>query len=116
MQCLRNGLCCNYVQALTNCTPNASKDCTCTDGRNGAQTCLEDGSAYSACECTGSPSYDAGLLSMVCVPGESQSCACIDSNWVPKYALQMARVITTLFVKPPSLCTGFFYRLHLPQQ
>jgi hypothetical protein len=37
----------------TNCTPGDSKDCTCTNGKKGAQECKDSGSGYAACVCDG---------------------------------------------------------------
>lgn len=35
------------------CTPGDSKDCTCTNGKKGAQECNAKGSGYAACVCDG---------------------------------------------------------------
>jgi hypothetical protein len=37
----------------TKCTPGDSKDCTCTNGKDGAQVCKDSGSGYAACVCDG---------------------------------------------------------------
>jgi hypothetical protein len=35
------------------CDNGETQPCTCTDGNTGAQSCLNDGSGWSECECTG---------------------------------------------------------------
>jgi len=42
------------------CAPNATEACTCPGGEEGLQTCQEDGTAWSECDCTGQT--DAGVL------------------------------------------------------
>ena len=53
------------------CTPGESRSCACSDGRAGAQTCNEEGSALGVCQCddadAGAPAdsgvrRDAGVL------------------------------------------------------
>ena len=34
------------------CTPGATVACACQDGRNGAQTCVDDGSRFGTCRCS----------------------------------------------------------------
>ena len=43
------------------CTPGRQIECTCTDGRKGAQVCNPEGDGFSACECSSAPaSSDSG--------------------------------------------------------
>lgn len=35
------------------CTPGESNDCTCTNGKNGAQVCNSKGTGYNSCVCDG---------------------------------------------------------------
>ena len=35
------------------CEPGETQDCVCTDGRDGAQSCAEDGESWGECACTG---------------------------------------------------------------
>ena len=57
-----------YSNNQNNCTPGATRQCTCPDGSNGAQHCREDGSGYVPCLCrpgdtsTDTAERDTGLL------------------------------------------------------
>ena len=53
------------------CTPGATRACTCTDGKNGSQSCKGDASGFDACVCQGG---------QVCTPGASQACTCTDGK------------------------------------
>jgi len=35
------------------CTPGVTRQCTCANGKTGAQVCVDDGSCFGPCECTG---------------------------------------------------------------
>ena len=40
------------------CEPGKSESCACTDGGDGAQVCLDDGSGWGTCECGASDDDD----------------------------------------------------------
>lgn len=42
-------------------TEGATQECTCPDGRRGAQTCTAGG-AWGSCSCTSTPGVDAGVM------------------------------------------------------
>jgi hypothetical protein len=44
----------------TVCEPGATQACTCTDGDDGAQSCLDDGSGWAECRCSGEEEPDGG--------------------------------------------------------
>jgi len=57
----------------TACDPGKSQGCSGSDGRNGSQTCSDDGDKFGTCECT-------GTVQTNCTAGKSQSCTCSDGR------------------------------------
>jgi hypothetical protein len=46
--------------SATMCTPTIAQPCACIDGRQGLQTCVASGDAYTACDCSGGTTAGAG--------------------------------------------------------
>jgi hypothetical protein len=57
----------------SSCIPGQALQCTCADGRPGAQECTAEGE-LGPCQCGPEPPGEPG----VCAPGETLRCACAD--------------------------------------
>lgn len=84
----------------TNCVPGHQTLCPCSGGAEGLQVCLEDGSGFGTCDCSGVPSCGDGSVGSneACDDGNTSSGDGCSSNCTVESGFDCSG--------QPSVCTG----------